>query len=84
MFSFFFSFLCVSLSDLDIDVKRLLMNEGRPEAVPTVVLGISGKPENMCNLELIQRDKVRVGGRTDLCSFFLHVFALWRRFAAGT
>eukprot|EP00903_Cladosiphon_okamuranus_P015962 g14744.t1 len=36
----------------------LLLNEGHPEAKPTVVLGISGKPDKMCNLELIQRDKV--------------------------
>ncbi|CAM9991783.1 unnamed protein product [Pylaiella littoralis] len=36
----------------------LLLNEGHPEAKPTVVLGISGKPEKMCNLELVRRDKV--------------------------
>lgn len=39
--------------------SRLLLNEGHPEAKPTVVLGISGKPEKMCNLELVRRDKVR-------------------------
>ncbi|CAM9162391.1 unnamed protein product [Ectocarpus sp. 12 AP-2014] len=36
----------------------LVLNEGHPEAQPTVVLGISGKPEKMCNLELVERDKI--------------------------
>lgn len=43
--------------------SRLLLNEGHPKAKPTVVLGVSGKPEKMCNLELVQRDKVRKNER---------------------
>lgn len=43
-------------------IDRLILNEGlHPNATPTVVLGISGKPEKMCNLDLIQRDKVGAG-----------------------
>ncbi|CAM9579254.1 unnamed protein product, partial [Hapterophycus canaliculatus] len=36
----------------------LLLNDGHPGAKPTVVLGISGKPQKMCNLELVERDEV--------------------------
>lgn len=38
--------------------SRLLLNDGHPGTKPTVVLGISGKPEKMCNLELVERDEV--------------------------
>ncbi|CAM9770159.1 unnamed protein product [Choristocarpus tenellus] len=40
------------------DDNWLLFNEGSLRGPPTVVLGISGKPEKMCNLDLVQRDKV--------------------------
>ncbi|KAG5177668.1 Biotin/lipoate A/B protein ligase family [Tribonema minus] len=33
-------------------------SEGPPSDPPTVVLGISGKPERMCNLELVQQDGI--------------------------
>lgn len=50
-----------------------MLNEGHTEAKPTVVLGISGKPEKMCNLELIQRDKVRSNGVNPLGSTCLYL-----------
>ncbi|CAM9402569.1 unnamed protein product [Discosporangium mesarthrocarpum] len=40
------------------DQNWLLYNEGSQNGPPTIVLGISGKPKKMCNLELVHRDEV--------------------------
>lgn len=51
--------LVVFCSSPAVGTNRLLLNDGHPGAKPTVVLGISGKPEKMCNLELVKRDEVK-------------------------
>ncbi|CAM9864619.1 unnamed protein product [Phaeothamnion confervicola] len=40
------------------DGNWCLYNEGCPTEPPTVVLGISGKPERMCNLDAVRRDGI--------------------------
>ncbi|CAM9547234.1 unnamed protein product, partial [Heterosigma akashiwo] len=38
------------------DSNWCIVNLGAPD--PAIVLGISGKPEKMCNLDLVNRDKI--------------------------